>query len=108
MAIVEEVHINDEGTIFRITINDCDADGVQSPLDVSAATLLELIFKSPTGVLKTMSASLTTDGTDGKIEYTTITNDMDEIGNWRLQARVEFSSGKWKSDIGSFRVHENL
>lgn len=103
----EEVHYNDIGTIFRATINDC-INGTQTIIDLSAATTLQLIFKSPNGVVKTKNASLTTDGTDGQIQYTTVDQDLDEVGNWKLQAYIVLPSGSWRSDIGCFRVYENL
>lgn len=108
----EEVHLGDIGTIFRATINDCttDANGdcVQTPIDLSPATTLQLIFKSPSGVVKTKTAGFTTDGTDGQIQYTTIADDLDEIGDWLLQAYIVLPTGSWRSDIGTFKVFENL
>ena len=103
----EEVHFGDIGTIFRATINDC-VNGVQSPIDLSTVTTLQLIFKSPSGVVKTKTAVFTTDGTDGQIQYVTIADDLDEVGNWKLQAYIVLPSGSWRSDIGTFRVYENL
>jgi len=107
MPCQDEVHLNDIGTIFRATINDC-VDGVQSVLDISSATTKELVFKTPLGILKTKTASFTTDGTDGQIEWTTINGDLDEIGEWKLQAYIVLPSGSWRSDIGCFIVNENL
>ncbi len=107
----EEVHLGDIGTIFRATINDCtETNGVatQTAIDISSATTLELIFKSPKGVVKTFTAGFTTDGSDGQIQYTTILGDLDEVGNWKIQAYIVLPTGSWRSDIGQFRVHENL
>ena len=103
----DEVHLGDIGTVFRATINDC-SNGTQTPLDVSSATTLELFFKKPSGTVVTQTAVLTTDGTDGQIEYVTISGDLDEVGNWMLQARVVMAGGDWRSDIGQFRVYANL
>ena len=109
MSCKDEVHLDDIGTIFRATINDCDEiTGIQSILDISSATTKELIFKSPLGIVKTKTASFTTDGTDGKIEWTTVAADLDVIGEWKLQAYIVLPSGSWRSDIGCFTVYENL
>jgi hypothetical protein len=103
----EEVHYNDIGTEFLVTIKDC-VSGTPTVLDVSGASTLELIFKSPSGVSTTKSAGLVTDGSDGKIKYTTVDGDLNEIGTWRLQAKIGIGGGVFRSDVGSFKVYENL
>lgn len=108
MSCEAEIHLNDIGTVFRTTIKDKACDGTSSVLDVSAATTLNLIFKKPGGTVVTKSASFTTDGTDGQIEYITVDGDLDEVGNWQIQAYIVLPSGSWRSDKGTFYVHENL
>jgi len=104
-----EIHKNDVGTVFEVTLRD---DTII--VDVASATVTkELVFKSPkpasgTSTVSTKAASFTTDGTDGKIQYTTIANDLNEIGLWNLQAHVILSTGDWRSDIQSFEVFANL
>lgn len=105
---IEEVHLGDIGTIFRVTINDCDSAGVQSAIDISAATTLQLIFKPPKGASVTKTAVFTTDGTNGQIQYVTVSGDINETGRWKLQAYIVLPSGSWRSDIGFFDVFENL
>lgn len=102
-----EIHLNDIGTVFLVTINDCVA-GVPTVLDVSSATTLQLIFQSPSGTSTTQTASLYTDGTDGKVTYTSISGDIDEVGTWRLQASVVIGGGTFRSEVKSFRVHDNI
>ena len=108
MSVIEELHLNDVGTSIRITVNDCDANGNQSPLDVSTASTLEISFKKPCGDSETKTASLVTDGTDGQIEYITTSGDLDETGPWKLQVRVVNVNGDWRSNVGSFTVYENI
>ncbi len=103
----EEVHYNDIGTEFLVTIKDC-VSGTPTVLDVSSATTKELTFKSPSGVSATKSAVLATDGSDGKIKYTTVDGDLDEVGTWRIQAKIGIGGGVFRSDVGSFKVYENL
>ncbi len=103
----EEVHYNDIGTEFLVTIKDC-VSGTPTVLDVSSATTKELTFKSPSGVSATKSAVLFTDGSDGKIKYTTVDGDLDEVGTWRIQAKIGIGGGVFRSDVGSFKVYENL
>jgi len=102
-----EVHLNDIGTIFEITL----VDQAGAAIDVSSATVTKnIIFRKSDDAqtVITKIASFTTDGTDGKIEYQAITGDLDTLGVWHIQGYVVLSSGEWKSAIGEFRVHENL
>jgi len=109
MACTEkEAHYNDVGTVFLVTVQDC-VSGTAAALDVSSATSLQLVFSAPDGTSSTKTATLNTDGTDGKIKYTTVDGDLDQVGTWRLQARVVFGvTGDWRSDISTFKVLENL
>ena len=100
-----EIHKDDIGTRFLITIKDED-DAVKN---ISTYTTKQLIFKKPSGTLLTKTASFLTDGTDGVIYYTSISGDLDEIGVWKLQAYLHDGSSNYrKSNVGSFRVFENL
>ena len=101
--MASEVHLNDIGTIFEVTLKDGG-----TIVDVSGATTKEIIFRSPAGVVKTNTASFKTDGTDGVIQYTTIADDLDEEGRWGIQGRIVLSTGDWKTDLDEFLVHRNL
>lgn len=97
-------HVGDIGTTFRATIKD----GLQV-IPIGAATTLELFFKGPTGAASVRTAVLTTDGTDGKMEYITSSGtDLDEPGEWRWQAHVVLPSGEWRSEVRTFTVEDNL
>ena len=103
-----EIHAYDIGTIFELTM----MDGT-SPLDISGQLDMKIHFTKPDGSFVEKTGSFTNtsgpqDGTDGKMEYTTVTNDLDQIGTWKIQAIVQLPSGKWSSDISSFKVHKNL
>ena len=108
MAFIEELHNGDIGTIIRATIRDLQADGSKIILDISSASLMELIFRKPDGTKITQTAVFTTDGTNGQIEYVILIGDIDQDGDWKVQGRVVLPSGDWKSDIKTFKVHENL
>ena len=54
------------------------------------------------------AASFVTDGIDGKIEYTTVADDLDQVGMWRLQGEVTFPTGAFPSDKSEFQVMGNL
>lgn len=103
----EELHYNDIGTVIMTTINDC-VSGTSSPLDVSSAVSVSLVFQSPSGVSSTKTAVFNTDGSDGKIKYITQDGDLNEVGAWRMQAIVSFATSSFRSNVKTFKVYENL
>lgn len=72
------------GLIFRATVKDENGDAI----DLSGASTKELHFEAPSGAGKEMTAAFYTDGTDGVIQYTTVSGDLDEDGTWSVQAYV--------------------
>lgn len=101
MAVcTQEIHQNDIGTIFRVTIYN------GTPiLDVSGATTKQILFQKPDGTAVTQTAAFFTDGTDGIIQYTTISGDLDQVGRWKLQAKVTLATGTWTSCSQKFKVN---
>lgn len=99
-----EIHIGDIGTVFEVTLMD---DEVIEP--INAATLMEIVFVKPDKTKVINTAVFSSDGTDGKMRYV-IANDteLDQKGTWKIQGIVTFATGKWSSDIDSFKVYENL
>jgi len=104
MPVNGQVHKLDIGTVFRATIKD--GDGVV--VDVSGASTKTLYFRKPDGTVLTKSASFTTSGTDGKIQWTTIANDLDTVGDWVVQGYVVLASGTWHSSVYQFKVVGNV
>jgi hypothetical protein len=103
-----EIHQYDIGTIFELTMMDDEA-----VLDISGQLLMEIHFAKPDGTVLVKIASFTNttgtqDGVDGKMEYTTVTGDLDQTGTWKIQGIVQLPTGKWSSDISSFKVYKNL
>ena len=62
------VHNGDIGTVFELTIKDTD----EAVIDVSTAAVKYIYFQDPTGARRRKTAAFTTDGTDGKIQYTEV------------------------------------
>ena len=44
----------------------------------------------------------------GKIKYTTVDGDLNEVGTWRMQAVVNFPTSSFRSNVKTFKVYENL
>lgn len=97
-----EVHVGDIGTIFELTV----MDGA-SVVDVSTATTKEIVFRKPDGTTATKTATFTTNGSDGKIRYATVANDLDKHGTWKVQAHIIMPTGEWRSDMSEFTVYTN-
>ncbi|MEE9593247.1 MAG: hypothetical protein V3W28_06685 [Thermoplasmata archaeon] len=99
-----DAQLDDVGTIIRLTITDTAGTAI----DVSSATTQEIILRKPDGTVVTKTSVFTTDGTDGKIEYVTIADDLDAVGSWQAQANIVLPSEAWRSAVASFRVRANL
>jgi len=89
---------------FEFTISDQDGTIV----DISSASVLEVIFRKPDKSTFTRTAAMVTDGTDGKLQYTTVLADLDAGGPWRAQAEVTISSVPYPSTISNFTVLDRL
>jgi len=98
------VHNGDIGTIFRLTITDTAGTAI----DVSTATTKYINFQNPAGTKTQKTAAFTTDGKDGKIQYTTVSGDIDSVGTWQIQGYVETSLGKFWTEKDSFKVYSTL
>ena len=108
MAFIEQSHINDIGTTFRVTVNDTTSTGGTSVANISTASTKTFIFGRPDGTAFTKTAVFVTDGSDGLLQYATVDGDLDKAGTWSLQVYVVTSGGAWYSNVGNFRVFENL
>lgn len=100
--MTEEIHRYDIGTVLKVTLMEGDAI-----LSIAAASVRKIKLRKPSGEVVEKTASLFTDGTDGIMTYTTIADDLDETGEWKIQAYVEIG-GHWHSSTDTFRVFPNL
>jgi len=114
MACNNEIHQDDLGTEFLVTITEC-LSGVDTPLDISPTIGKEIIFTQPDGTRLVKSAVFTPitsggtgDGTDGKLSYFTVVGDLDQVGTYKMQGVVTTAAGKWSSTIEKFKVKANL
>jgi len=90
----------DQGFALRPTLVDEDWDAV----DVSAATVKKMLIEKPDGTVLEKTANFATDGTDGKIEYTIVAGDVDQVGLYEYQGYCEIGSLKRTSSIGTFEA----
>ena len=99
-----EIHQNDIGTAFTITVMD---DTTIVP--IQSATTRQFKFKKPSGIVVTKNnVPFVTDGSDGRLRYTTIADDLDEAGKWYIQVYLVITGWTGHSDQGDFVVYSNL
>ena len=101
--MTEEIHKNDIGTKFLVTVKDGT-----TAVDISTATEKLIIFKKPNGGILSKAATFETDGTEGKIYYNSVSGDLDTTGSWEIQISVTLATGTWKSSTSCFIVYGNL
>lgn len=101
--MASEIHVGDIGTQLIMTVKD-DGDIV----DISGASLLQVIIKKPDGQTYTKTGTLYTDGTDGKMYYTSLSGDFNAAGNYKIQGKVTLSGGTYYTSISDFKVYCNL
>ena len=99
-----EVHVNDIGTVFKLTAKDQTG----ATFDISAASGLSIIFQKPDGTSVEKTASLSTDGTDCNFHYFYVTGDINDAGKWSVQGSLNYGTSGWYTDIAKFTVYRNI
>ena len=80
------LHKDDYGCILRLLVVDSDGDAVN--LKETESTYI-LLYK-PDDTSLTKDATFTTDGSDGKIQYTVKEKVLDIVGTWSIQGYIVF------------------
>lgn len=101
---MSEIHIDDQ-PILRATVKDQNLVIV----DISAATTLEIKLRAPSEAVGTAyTATLSTDGLDGRMQITVGANVFNAAGLWELQVRLIKNGLEYNSNVVKFRVYSNL
>ena len=93
MACNSEIHLEDIGTQFIFIISSCNDSGEEVPVNISTASVKTVRFQKPSGEFFDRNCLLLTDGVDGKMYYSTVAEDLDELGTWKAQATVTLITG---------------
>lgn len=99
-----EIHVGDIGTIFRVTVTDQDG----SIVDISGASTRLILLRDPYGKKLSKTGAFTTDGTDGKMQYASVSGDIGRAGTWKIQGKVIIPAGTFYTDITEFEVYSNV
>ena len=104
--MASEIHQNDIGTRFLITVKD---DGnIVNISGVGASTVHQLNFRKPSDTVINRNATLQDVGISGVMFYDTVAGDLDEAGIYKMQAKVVTPSGTYFTDVHTFKVHSNI
>lgn len=74
--------------------------------DLSTATKVSVLYVKPDQTKGEWVASVAANNTD--IEYQTEDGDIDQAGNWTVQAYAEVTGGKWFGDIDTLKISDNI
>jgi hypothetical protein len=99
-----QIHVGDTGTVFTLIVRD-----TRGLVPLANYPTRQMIFVKPNNTIVTKTATLTTDGTDGKMQYVTADGDLDATGLWKLQGYVAINSDNhWHTDVVTFQVVANI
>jgi hypothetical protein len=97
------MQVGDYGGIIRVTIKE---DGAVK--NISTATTKQFRFIRPDNVeLPAVTAVFTTDGSDGKLQFTVTQGMLSKHGPWKIQALLTYASSYQQSKIDTFPVEKN-
>jgi hypothetical protein len=99
----ENLNADDYGQVAKLT---CREDS--TPVDISTYTTRKFILTDPDGAATLKTATFDTDGTDGVLKYTLADGDIDQAGNWQVQARISKTGTEITSDPHRFYVGPRL
>jgi hypothetical protein len=96
--------VGDVGTAIEITVTELDDDGEAVVINISTATSKFINFQRPDGTTEQKTAAFTTDGTDGKIRYVTVSGFLDQAGGWKIEGEIHIGGSQWSTDIFKMKV----
>jgi hypothetical protein len=83
-------------------------DESETPIDVSLAVVTRILYRKPDGTSSYWTATKVNGGTTGRIAYTTLASDLNQVGEWQIQGYYELgASEKYHSVTAPFYVKEN-
>jgi hypothetical protein len=92
--MIPYVFKNDIGTVIQVDVGS----------DVTGATTSRIKFIKPDGTSGYWNATISTQ----YLRYTTVEDDLDQVGEWDAQAYVELAAGKWHGEVTRFKVLEPI
>lgn len=104
MSLSDPIRLGAYGFAFEAQL----LDAAGAPVDIGNATLLELRLERPDGSVAHRTATLTTNGADGRVRYVVQAGDLNQAGSWRRQFVVETPTVGFPFEPEAFPVQHNL
>jgi hypothetical protein len=92
--MIPYVFLNDIGTLIKVDVGS----------DVSLATAHLIKYVKPDGDEGEWDATVST----RYLQYVTTDGDLDQLGQWQVQAKVQTPSGTWHGEVTRFEVQKPL
>lgn len=105
MSFDTSLQQNCVGITFIVVVTQ--QDGV-TPQDISGATSLNMFLTKPDLSISSNEATFVTDGTDGKMQYTTQSGELSTIGIYKVQGEYISGSGVFYTQKTYFIVEPNF
>jgi len=90
------IFVGDYGVIIRVSTG----------IDLTNATAQKYKIYKPNGIKTNWSANIVVPAIDGILTYTTVANDFDIKGEYKLQAEVTFAAGNFLGEVAVFKVFD--
>lgn len=100
--MASEIHVDDVGTRFLITIKEDD-----EIVDISDADVINIYIKRPDDSLLARIGTIV-DGPNGLLYYDIQAGELNEAGLYKLQGRVSIGNATYYTTIYNFQVHCNV
>ena len=102
--------VADTGVTITLVVREPAAAGTTlgDPVDLTSATAQSMILQRPDGSQVTLTTTIPSPATDGKLRATTVSSTLSVAGLYRLQGLITLPSGAFRTTVASFRVGANL
>lgn len=113
-AELQTFKLGSSGADLRYLVKEINATtGELAVANISAATSLIFLLKTPKGELIQKSASFVTDGSDGLLKYSFTSSDLplkrkDLVGPWQVEPKFTLSGYTGPLDAAQFMVLDCL
>jgi hypothetical protein len=99
-----DIQLGSSGVTLFVTIRNED----RISINLSQATVKQIILVSPSGAINPKDASFVTDGANGELKYVTVNGDLNIAGEWKIYAYIVTPEISGNTSQLSFTVVGNL
>lgn len=101
---IEEIHVGDINTTWQVTVQE-----ESTFVNISGVTTNNFIFTKPDGTRVVKAGTLVNNGSAGVTKYQATSGFINQAGVWKYQIHLVFTdASSYRTDIGTFRVYDNL